>query len=540
MMLVKIEKPISLIESMSISLKGWVFSFGAIISTRLLIEYLAFPGLDRTLYSILGAILHTTTFFLVSFLLLLVVTHFLTQEKVGRVARIFLWGQWIILIPPIIDKLIFKDKYFFSFYVFDSFGGLASRFFHFFGPNPDFGITYGTRVEVFLVVFLLGGYVFLKTRKISRMLISFFVFYLTLFILGSLPSLLAFVLGPFLTEDPVVRASTVAKIFLSPLSVFSRSANDLSASLHLKMSLVYNLVLFFELIMLIFLYSKEKFLAILKNLRLPQVIFNFGLFFIGLGLAWHYFPGKMSFGFFSILMVANLCLAIFCAWLYSVFINDISDVAIDQITNTDRPLIRNVFTVKEYEEFSFVFLALSLLSSLAVGIGFFVLIAAYHLLTYVYSCFPFRLKRFVLISTIIASFASMINLFMGYLLVSGQNQLQFFPWRVGLLLFLAYSLILPLKDLKDYEGDRANGAYTLVVLLGPRNARLVLATLVFAFYVLSVFVVNEKGLFLFALLFGGLNYYLIGNEKIKPLRLNWYVLVTVFFYGLIMTKQLFF
>lgn len=529
-----------LIEKTPISLKGWIFSFGAIISTRLYVEFLLFPDLKKTSESLLGATLHTALFFCISYVVILVVVWTLTRDNIGKPARILLWGQWIILLPPIVDKIIFKDKFFFSFYIFDSPSGLMHRFFHFFGANPDFGITYGTRVEVLLVVFLLGGYFFLKTKKIFFSLFGALVIYAVLFLLGCLPSLFAFVLGPLLTDDSRVSAAIVAKIFLSPLSFFSRDISDLSGILHFKMSLLYNLVLFGLLSGLLFLYSRKKFLALLKNLRYPQMIFNLGLFFIGAGLAWHYFPQNVTPDFFSIAAVANLCLAIFCAWFFSVFINDLNDQKIDEISNVDRPLIRKIFSEREYGDYSWVPLAVSLISSITVGFGFFAFIVVYHLLTSVYSGYPFRLKRFVLVSTLVASLASMIFLFMGYLLVSGAAQLEHFPWRVGFLLFAAYGLVLPLKDIRDYEGDKADNVYTLVVLVGRKNAKLILATSVFVFYVISVFVVKETSLFPFALLFGGASYFLVSSEKISSKKLVWYVLGVVFLYVVVMGKTLFF
>lgn len=540
MILSWVEKIINSAEKTSLGIKSWIFSFGAIVAVRLFIEYLAFPGLERTFESVLGAMLHTASFFAISFFVILLILRFLVKEKIEKLAGVLLWGQWIILLPPIIDKIIFKDKYFFSFYIFDSPSGLVSRFFHFFGPNPDFGITYGTRVEVFLAVVLLGSYVYLKTKKVARSLFGALVLYLILFLLGSLPSLFAFVLRPWLTDDPAVKASTVAKIFLSPLSVFSREISDLSGALHYKMSLIYNLVLAGQLFGLLFLYFREKFWALLKNFRYPQTIFNFGLFFIGIGLGWHYFSENMSLDFFSVLAMANLGLAIFSAWFYSVFINDINDQRIDRISNPDRPLIRKIFSQDQYRDFAWVPMAVSLFSAITVGVGFFALIVVYHLLTHIYSCPPFRLKRFALVSTAVASMASVIFLFMGYLLVSGQDQLQNFPWRAGILLFIAYGLVLPLKDIRDYEGDKADGVYTLAVLLGPSNARLALATLVFIFYVASVFIVNETSLFPHALLFGGASYYLISNEKITPKRMVWYVLGVIFLYGIAMGKKIFF
>ncbi len=543
MKIIKIfEKGVAFLEEGPVSIKTILISFVTIVGIRYLIESMLF-GLQTYNFSFLtGSLLHGTfLFFLMVYVATLTFLVIFTKEKISKLATFLLWGQWVMVLPPIIDKLIFREKDFWSFYIFDSALGVLERFFLFFGNNPSFGITYGTRTGIFLAMVGLGFYVGIKKRSWMKGVFVTLIIYTILYIFAVFPSLLTFLIEGLSGENILkIKSSDVATTFLTSMEIFDFDKKPMKIALHFRASLFYTVVLFINLIFLQFILSKEKFFALLKNVRYPQMFFNSGLFVIGLMMGYFYFKKNISFDIFSFLVVINLLISIFCAWFYSVFINDIEDKKIDEITNKERPLIKKIFSENEYLDIALIPMGMSLLTSIIVGPKFFLIMCVYLLITWIYSCKPMRLKRFVIISSIVSSAASLLFLFMGFIVISNGQSLENFPWKIALFLFVVYTLLIPMKDLKDIEGDKKNSVTTIPTLLGEENARFFFGATIFISYLMSIIVLNEKNLWPVAIFFGAINYWILNNKKIKIKNLNWWVLSIIFIYGILLLSIIFF
>ncbi len=531
-------KIIKKLENNPGSFNKWVVSFGAIITIRLYIEGLILKlSVNDFTYFILFFI-HTLLFFGLLFLIFLWILKKITKVPYRKIINILLWGYWFIIFPPIIDRVIFGDRFIWSYYVFDGLSGLIRRFFTFFGDNPALGITYGTRIIIVFVILFLCLYVFLKTRSFLKLFLIAISSYFVFFIFSSFPSWMAlgieFFSGQALKD---VNNLDVAKIFLTPFSYFN-------IKLELELFLIYRLTLFYNFLCLLAFFVflavnyQKKFIALIKNIRFPQAVFNFGLLFMGMGVGFYYFP-KNEFDFFSVLIVLNLLIMVFSSWFFSVFINDLTDQKVDKESNPQRPLIKNIFKPQEYSNFSKVFLFFSSLTSLLIGFQVFTLIAAYHLLTWVYSHYPFRLKRFYPISSILSAFASLIFFIIGFLIFSENQSLVGFPWKIFFFLMAAFSLMLPIKDFKDIRSDKKDGVYTLPVILGAKNAKNFLAVALFFLYLFSVVLLKEPKLFLPALIFASISFWFLIKMKIKDKKIIWWLLFLIFLYGLAITKTVF-
>ena len=537
-----VDKGIAFLEKGPVTIKTIFISFIAIVATRYLVENILFGFKTYDFAFLLGSMIQGTfLFFLMAYVAVLTFLILFIKEKPSKLATVLLWGQWIIVLPPIIDKIIFGEKDFWSFYIFDSIQGLFSRFFHFFGDNPSFGITYGTRVEIFLAMLGIGLYIGFKKRSWIKGLTGFLIMYIILYFFAVFPSLLTFLIEGFLGEDIFkIKSSDIAATFLTSLEIFDFDKKSMKIALHFRASLFYTLFLFGNLLFLQFILNKNKFFALLRNVRYPQMFFNGGLFFVGLAMGCFYFPANISKDIFAIMTIVNLIISISSAWFYSVLINDIEDTEIDKITNKERPLIRDVFTVSEYKNYAAVFMGLSLLTALVAGIKFFLIICVYLLATWVYSCRPMRLRRVLVISSFISAAASMLFLFMGFIVVSNGQSLESFPWKIGVFLFIVYTLLIPIKDIKDIKGDKKNGVVTIPTLFGEDNSRFIFSVIIFISYLESIFILNENKLWLSATLFGALNYWILNNKKIKTRNLNGWILGTVFVYGMLLVVISFF
>ncbi len=519
----------------------WAVSFLSIITVRLSGEVLILGIPKQNTEEFVAFFVHTLLFFLMTYLVFLVYLRVFTKKEWLKLTSVLLWGFWLIIFPPIIDKIVFGGRKTWSFYVFDGIDGLIEKFFTFFGDNLMMGITLGTRVMIFAVLVLLAFYYFYNKRSWIKTIFFLVGAYIIFFILASLPSFIVLIREFFVGGNIFeVNYGDVAKIFLTPVDYFSYQNQHFNSFMAHKLALFYIPIIIIQLLAVTWMLNKDKFLALIKNIRFPQVFFNFGLFFIGLGLAVFYFPENFDPGLFPALAVLNLLISIFFIWLFSVVVNDIYDIGIDKITNQERPLVKGVLEVWEYIQFGVMFLFIALIGSLIVGVKFFLLICVYALITWIYSSPPFRFKKFFPVASIFSAFASIIFLLMGYVLVSKNQELVNFPWKVFWLLVFAYVAVIPIKDFKDIKGDRKQGIKTLPVLLGENNTRLLMAVLVFLCYFLSVYVINEPGLFWPAVVFGGVSFWKIaGGKKLSGL-INWWLLGLVFCYGLFVVYYIFF
>ncbi len=531
----KIKKVISVIESSPISLSLWLISFFGVILTRFFVEFFLF-GFGDDFEKNFSVVFFQGffTFFLLLFLLFLLFLRTVTRESVKKISNFLLFGLWLLIFPPIIDRLIFGNQIFANFYIFDNFKGVVVRFFLFFGDNPDFGITYGARICIFVSMLAFGLYVHFKKKKIIWFLVGLVGSYILFFITSSLPSFITFVIGVVGGNyDLLFYKHEVAKIFATPLGFFGNEKGGFEHSLHVKMALFYNFFIFGLLVSLQWLVNKEKLKIFFLNVRFLQITVAVASFLFGVAFGFLNYPNNFNFDLFSVLVILNLVLAIVLTWVSTVAVNDLSDVKIDKISNQNRPLTKGEMSRKEFFNRALVLFFLSLLFSFAVDFRFFLFILFYHFLSWMYSCHPFRLRRFIVVSSVVASFATLLFFMMGYLLITDNYSLELFPWRLFLFVLVFCVFIIPIKDIKDIKGDKRFNVKTIPNLLGEENARIFFGVVLVIGYFFSSIIIEEKRLFLFSLLLGAASYFLVNNKKIKRKKLAWSLLGIIVLYVII-------
>jgi 4-hydroxybenzoate polyprenyltransferase len=532
-------KLIEKIENYPLTFTTWLIAFSALIGLRLLAENLVLGLKDQSLNFFIDSSLVAWLFFAFSFLIIAIFLSFWLKEKLVRVANVLLWGFFLVVFPPVVDKLWCGQNFCWSFYAFDSLGGLFKRFFTFFGNNASIGITYGVRVEVALAIIFVAIYAYIKQKNAARAFLAAFFSYVILFILGSFPSWLSFLY--FLPQKSLfsVQNVDIAGLFLTPVSIFSISQTDFVNSLNVKMNLIYAFLLIPALALFFWLLYREKFWPVVKNLRWVQIFIHAGLILTGAGLGAFYFSENLKSNVFAWLALANLILAAIFAWISSVFLNDQEDTEIDKISNKNRPLATEKITRDVYQQLFWVTLVMSLFLALSVGIKFFLLIVGYHVVSWLYSSRPFRLKRFPFVSSFLSALALTTLFISGYILLSDGQDITRFPHQVFWLLIIAFTISLPIKDLKDIEGDRADGVYTIPVLLGTSWSRFAIGLGIFISYSLSVVWLNAKILFLPAMLLGALSFWIMQAKKISLRRVHIWVFGFLFVYVAMMFWLLF-
>ena len=216
------------IESYQMPLGNWLLLLGAIIALRHFLEQLS--GNIRTFHFV-SYFIHYPLAYIAPILGLSVVISILSREKIGRVTKLMLVAWCLTLLPPIVDLV--RPGITEIGYLFTESDGLGVAFVNLLNPayNGFRGATLGIRVEAGLGCFLAAFYVYLKTRSVTRSLITLPVIYSTMFFFFTLPTVvfrasqaLGFpetdVLGMLFAEPGVHRGfAGVTRVVLSQLTL---------------------------------------------------------------------------------------------------------------------------------------------------------------------------------------------------------------------------------------------------------------------------------------------------------------------------------
>lgn len=540
-LLAKLEKMVEKTEDSPIGLWVLFFSFSSLIIIRILIEnWITGENAHRSFFIFYE--------FFDSFLIAYLMSLWIIRKIIGvdfrKAANILILGYSVIIIPPIVDYFMSGGKGFWSFYTFDNFAGLLKRFITFFGDRPDIGITYGVRTEILIAIVLTFIYSYLKSKNILKSALTSFGIYLVLFILGTFPSWITIAAKGISTGFLNVTEIDAVQMFFSPFKLFSKNIYQVNDALVVKVNMIYLLILTALIVSGFFIYQKKRFYSFIKNVRFPQVFYHCGLLIAGAGIGMVFSDKPTTVNFFNILGLIVILEAVVFSWLASVVVNDLFDEKIDSITNAQRPLIKKDFSLSEYKMLGLVFFASSVYLSALINLKITFLLIAYQGIAWIYSAPPIRLKRIAFVSTFISSIASLMIFFAGYSLVTDSQNFLEIPVRIIILLIVAYTLSIPVKDFKDIKGDKEDGVYSIPVVFGEYWGKIIVGSGIFLSFILSVIILNEFRLFWWAIVFGGISFWLINkmnsvNSRVNYRNIFWWILGVVSVYGLILVKIMF-
>ncbi|HBI17614.1 MAG TPA: hypothetical protein DDY52_05755 [Candidatus Moranbacteria bacterium] len=532
------------IEEYPLNFYIWTSSFLSIITCRILMENWLDGMLNRTGDYFFHHASYTFVFFLLTYLIFIGLLVKNLKIKLKTAFNIMLWGYPIIIFPPLIDFILLRDTMYLSFYGIYGLAEMPIRFLTFFGDNPDFGVTYGVRFEIAMAVIALGFYGYLKTKNKIRALWLSLQVYMVLFILGTFPSWVTIISQGFLRGFMQVRDIEIVQLFFTSAKFFSRETGTYTNALSIKVSIVYSILLLGIIILGLFLYYRKQLFAFLKNSRPVQLIYHAGLLLVGAGLGILFTNIDWEFNFFNFFSFLNIIIAVLLAWLASVVFNDIFDKKIDSVTNADRPLIVKDFKESDYITIGIILFIFSILYAAMISPKVALLLVAYQALAWIYSAWPFRMKRFILLGSFISALASVSVIFAGFVLVSPLEDTTEFPKRIFWLILISLTLSLPIKDLKDIKGDRLDGVFTVPVVFGEYWGKIIIGSGIFLSYFLSVIFLNESRLLFWAIILGGASFWVVTfsaeGKKINNRNLIWFVLALVAVYVIVLGKFILF
>lgn len=262
---------------------------------------------------------------------------------------------------------------------------------------------------------------------------------------------------------------------------------------------------FFVIFLLGYLFNKFIFIEIIKDLRWLRLTHYILMLILGVIVAR---PDTIN----NLLIVNGLLvvLSMLFASLYCIVTNNIIDRDIDRVSNQSRPLITGSIPFNVYLAIGIIAAFLALGCAMVISWYSLVIIATIMITYSLYSLPPLRLKRIPVFSKMVISINSLAVIYLGYLLAL--DNVKQFPIILLPIFLIGFTLSINFIDLKDVDGDTAGNIKTIPVLLGSKNAALIIGSAFFLTYLSFYFLVKNK-LILPFLFLGGLLQFICVNKK---------------------------
>ena len=479
-------KIIAKLETLSLPLSQWLLSFFAIIVVRNYLECFSQTQnyLNMTSTQLLATMWHFSLSYVVLALALLLLVHYATRVPILDSAKVLIPAFAILWLNPLLDLLFsFKTGVTLAYLQ----PGIAhlnvmKTYFSFFGFFS--GASLGLRIEIALGLIGIYGYLRVKALSVIESLIYVWLAYTLIFIWGATP------------------------IFIASITALLGFPYHYSAGL---LSSTFLLILFPLLRRFIACAWPATTKAVLKDARLTRLLHYELLLLLGaaIGLSLNDYAiwPQLYFKPEIISQLLLFSISLFFACLFAINTNNQADVELDAISNPNRPLVQNTISLAHYQAMSWFFLGMTLLYAGFVS-GAALITQLFILGTYyVYSMLPLRIKRIFLLSKTVIGVNSFALAILGFHIVQGA--IFYFPWQLGLILLLGFSLCANVIDIKDVEADRKHGIRTLPTVLGVRSAQYVIALSFFITYFSFYFLVPDFRLLPIMITGAGLQFYFI-------------------------------
>lgn len=519
----------------SVSLSKILATFFCVITIRTFLDSYAYTFVGGYLLSwehYLHSLLYLSSIFL-SFSILL---FFLTKDTFKNILSFLSKVSLVILIVPFVDLLINRTPIH-SLYVTVGNNGFLQTFFKLMNPLNELGVTKGIYFSAYLTLILFFIFVHKKTHNYYRAFSAVFLGFLVFFCYSILPSVI-------LLSDSGAGSeirSNFAYLFTLKQSWLGKdffldagSLADISANMNVLYEIVitriYWLLMIIQSSFILFISNKKIWHCFLKNSRMERIA-NYSLIAtIGIVLA-DKISGNINFTN-SINTVTLICFFVLLglsAW-FTAFINDNEDIAIDAISNPERPLVDKSVPEGEWvllNKYIFIFMFSGFLL-MDKQVSFLLILA--QCAFYIYSVPPLRLKKHFIYSSIIMGFTTIVIAMSGFFLVAPDQLLLAFPLKALFVIGFSYALLSNIKDVKDYAGDKSEKMRTLPVVFGLKNSKIIIAASYALVFICVPILLELNALLPFAVVASAFVFYLL-TKKVYQEK---YIFYTKFIYMILL------
>lgn len=391
--------------------------------------------------------------------------HLFTNENIVKVSKIVLAFHIIILLPPIIDVLFSSGNAVrMQYAAVSGWKSLLKNYISMGGVRNSLG----QRIEVSIAVIGAGIYFFIKTNKWLLSGIYALVIYTCIFCFGI--------------------GLSVLNLFFQWIHISYSQSQD-----YFFLTRLYFISTIICLVLLFYFYNKEKLKILLKDIRAMRIIHYLMMVILGFILLRYRTAEQISIPFVlnteSFFYFFLISISIVFAALFTIISNNVEDISIDRISNSNRPLVKNLIEEKEYKSIGYIALVISLLASMLVNRSCFIFIGLIIGNYYIYSNPPFKLKRIPVLSKLIIGMNSAFMALLGYTVFGGN--VMTFPAEFLFFLVICLGLSSNFIDIKDYEGDKSFGIKTLPVLLGLLWSKIVISIFTIFSYSIFYFIIRN-------------------------------------------------
>ncbi len=507
------------LEHIEFTFADWCLGFLGIIFLRIFLENFSSIPATGNWTSDASTIIHYYLYYLAGTIsLLLFLGLFVDRARLEKLSLFALVGNIAV---PLLDLAISRGKGFLEHYIFLNASDLAREFFLFFTPFSMAGITPGLRIGAFLSLCILFVYVLYKTKNVFKAAAAAIGGYSIGFFWGALPSFwkLFYDFWAAGSRDLGVsqfffvseHISVIARNFLNP-AILAPPTYGAGIFFNVAISQIYYVLIFFFIALYAYVRYRNVFKLITKRSFIRLV---HGYLFISLGLliGMRVGPAWISWNWVDLNSLIVLLIACFCARMYADGVNDIADLETDKISNPRRPLPSGLITEREVKNANIFFLAWTLLGGFLVGQYAFFAGMAGLLVSHMYSVRPLRLKRYPLIAPFLIAVASLAAFAVGFYFASPDKSTHALPAAYIFLILIGVTLGENVKDIKDIEGDKRDGVYTIPVLFGEKNGKKIIGMLAAIAFLLVPTILQLSALMLPSVIAAGAIYMLVNRRR---------------------------
>ncbi len=535
-------KTIEKIENQNIRFWNIIFVIYIASFLRAFLEGYANSLNKDKLTSFIDTFFHYPFWFLGVFLCINLLLTILTKEDIKKVSKIWVYVPFIILIPIVVDLIINKGQAVPYAFIIGSFSDLVKSFFTYTFYSANSPTSWGIKLEVVLAACFAGSYILYKTRNWFKSILGGLILPVIVFVFAIFPSVLFYSYSTINPNLPTGSVESIESFYIDDFfksnsfnktNVFSIESNlfllnQKTNNNQSSMIAIYMLIISCTLLCWNFyLYNRRKFWIVFKNFRFLRifyysVIICFGLFLGGLMKA-----GTLT----DLTLLISTFLGLGFAGLYSVWENDEVDVSIDKISNSDRPIPRQELSINEWKVLKYLFLIISISFSFLAGYYTFIFTLLFIGIYHIYSVPPLKLKRVPIVSSVLIATNALVVVMTGFFAVSGTENLRAFPLKYAIFIFVVIFLIENIKNIKDIDGDKANGIKTIPVMLGERLSKKVFSSVMFFVNLFGVsFLFFHPITVLTAIIFSFILYGFLNqkNYQEKYIFLTYFIFIIVF------------
>ncbi len=478
----KITGIIAQLEGLDVPYHYYIMTFLAAISLRNVMEIMVAQNVTRIFWY---TALHYSLFYASLLLNIILLLHFMSGEKVGAVSKIVMAGFIVTATVPITDvllQLVWRYDITYLYMVPEKTRSIWRNYLLFFGEHK--GATPGMRVEIFTVMVCSAIYVYLKTHsKIRAALTALLIYSLIFWLYGAIIYL---ILG-------------AEKLFGLPF--------DTSFGMMID---VYLFLVLHSLLLVFIMFRPAYAKALLRDFRTTRIVHYELMMLVGIAIG---YPPAIGFSqrlstFMELYFAAA---AIVFACVYSTITNNLADIGIDRISNPDRPSVTAAIPHRTYERIGHICLSLAVLYALAAGYQTLFLLACFIGNYFLYSMPPLRLKRVPVLSKFLIALNCLLMMLVGYAFVG--RQIPLFPTATSTFVLVVFTACINFIDIKDYQGDKAEGIKTLPVLLGLPWSKRLIGLFLLTGYALVPYFLDMPDLYVPALTSGALIFFLVVRKK---------------------------